>query len=216
MRLGAMAWSLLLFSLFLVASPVEGSSPTFANPRLELSWCDGEKLYPFALSPVKREVEAVFALVEVPVRWETCPAQEPSPHPDAVPLRIVLLGSQSAGPGWNLTDALGAVVSDGGAVDSIYIFVPQLKSLFGLKAGQLPRPRTLQHLSRALARVISHEIVHAVIPGGKHASSGLMRAHLSRSILIRRRTRMDAQSAAAFVNGLAARTAGMVRRRSQQ
>lgn len=45
--------------------------------------------------------------------------------------------------------------------------------------------------SRALSRVVAHEIVHSLLPGGEHAESGIMSATLTPTLLHRARLDLD-------------------------
>ncbi len=71
-------------------------------------------------------------------------------------------------------------------------------------------PRAVRYnraTARALARVVVHELGHAIAPEQPHAEEGVMRGTLSRRFLEARELRIDAASRAAIIRALRAREA---------
>ena len=59
-----------------------------------------------------------------------------------------------------------------------------------------------EELGRAYARVLAHEVVHALANDMRHAGSGLMAPTENRSVLISRSIEIDEHPAAATARGL--------------
>jgi hypothetical protein len=113
-------------------------------------------------------------------------------------LRIVLTPSNPSGPGWGLEgDVLGASPPGNGRVRSIYIFYKRLKRTV---ARNTPNP-PVRLLEKALARVVAHEMIHAVAPSVRHAKRGLMRPILGSSFLARNDVVVSSPVRQAFLAG---------------
>jgi hypothetical protein len=57
-------------------------------------------------------------------------------------------------------------------------------------------------LARAVARVVAHEIVHAVAPEANHTATGLMQPELTRAHLEMKRLRLARETTDALRRGL--------------
>jgi hypothetical protein len=66
---------------------------------------------------------------------------------------------------------------------SIFVFYPGVRRTLGHSDSQLS-PRHVAELSRALARIVAHEVVHVLAPESGHADSGLMSGRLTREALL--------------------------------
>ena len=55
------------------------------------------------------------------------------------------------------------------------------------------------------ARVVAHEVIHAIAPDEPHARNGLMRHAMNRTFLLSDKAPLDGRCARAFLAGLAAR-----------
>ncbi len=65
-----------------------------------------------------------------------------------------------------------------------------------------PTAREKRELSRALARVTAHEVMHVLLPGRDHAEAGLTRGVLSREALVDPGEEIDPSVAEAFRSAL--------------
>jgi hypothetical protein len=120
-------------------------------------------------------------------------------------LRIVLMPSKPSGSDWGLEeDVLGAFLPGGGRSHSLYVFYRNLARAVKIpdRFGRLPDIQELRRLSRALGRVVAHEMIHAVAPTQRHASGGLMRKGLAYSFLVKDDVELEERLIAALVSGV--------------
>jgi hypothetical protein len=99
-----------------------------------------------------------------------------------------------AAPGVGLpAHAMAAATGQRGKKYSIFVSYPGVRRTLGHResAGS---PRQLVELSRALARVVAHEVVHALAPERGHAEWGLMAATLNREALLADEVALDGMS----------------------
>jgi hypothetical protein len=87
----------------------------------------------------------------------------------------------------------------------VWAFVNNVKRAVGLdpEPGRDLAPCEHALLSRALGRVVAHEIVHAVAPDHPHDRRGLMKHSLSRGALLGARAPLGQDCARAVLAGLA-------------
>lgn len=202
-----LALALSLLALPLGASPHAAGPALAAHPRagLSLRLLDPQDLLPAGTDAVASELARLFADIGVPVRL----GEDDEPAPPGYPLRVVLLPSRPSGPGWRLPPrALGVTLSDGvRSAPAVYVFYPQLLRIFGVRQtrNRLPSTRDLRLLTRALARVVAHEVFHALLPGQPHAASGLMQAALTPEFLVGEEVAVDDRWARLLLRRLDAR-----------
>lgn len=173
----------------LFGSVVEVDAGTVANITsqaeqscLVLEWMDPHELLPVGERWVAKEAVRVLGAADIGVRWDW--SREAPSSTREHRLRVVLVPSEPSGPGWGLpANTLGATVLDGvGAPPAVYIFYKTIAASMRLhRFGGRPETNGyfLGRASRALGRVIAHEIAHAIAPGEPHARDGLMRAGLA-------------------------------------
>jgi hypothetical protein len=67
----------------------------------------------------------------------------------------------------------------------VRVFLAEIRRTLDLDAEktEFPKARETMILARALARVVAHEIVHAVAPEADHTTAGLMQSELTRANL---------------------------------
>jgi hypothetical protein len=188
-----------------LAGAEEKSEQSTGVPRLLVVWHDAHHLYPGSHTGVAREVAALFAPLEVEMHWQRAKQFDPPLDRRTILLRIVLLPSDPAGPGWELGgDVMGAVLPANGRARSIYVFYPTL--VRGLKleprAGRYPDFHERKLLEKALGCVVAHEMVHAVAPGVSHQKRGLMQPGVTRSFLARHDAVVSGPLRQAFVAGV--------------
>ncbi len=103
-------------------------------------------------------------------------------------------------------EVMGAFITDGSPGRAVYIFFRNVMRGVGLNpdAGRLPTQRERRQLRQGLARVVAHEVVHALAPSQPHAPRGLMCRKLNRSLLL-----LGSPLDHATVNGLREVASGM-------
>jgi hypothetical protein len=159
-----------------------------ANPRIDLFWSDYEllrrKLPSGGRNAVEREVQTILGEAGISVRF-----QEGSPEDNGargpLAIRIILMrhGAHTLGlsPG-----AMGANVVES---RTVYAFFPVILQIVGEDVESnnkiLHDARKGRVFARALARVLAHEIVHAIDPEIPHGPQGsVMSANLRRELLL--------------------------------
>jgi hypothetical protein len=184
--------------LRIVLLAVLGSSMPAAAP-ITLSWSDAHGLVPFD-SDVKREMDAILSDAGFSTRWVEGGERED--------VTVVMSPSDPSGPGWNLEPSSLGVYLLGADSRAVFVFHQRVLAVLGLSrsSGLLP-PAERKVLSRALARVAVHEIVHRIAPALPHAEDGIMRSRLDRALLTRERAMLDQVSIAGILERLVHRAA---------
>jgi hypothetical protein len=193
--------------------------PQQLHLRLVLQWCDPHGLFEHGAEHVGRDLSKLFGAIGVELVWQTGSADSGEPAPSDTVIRIVLVRSEPSQ--WNLSSrAMGAVLSQDGPQSEVYVFFRPIARMLGYSASALPSRwptvREERDLSRALSRVIAHEVLHAVLPGTSHAADGLSRARLDRASLLADRAPIDPWVAQEFRQVLAARGNARERREYRQ
>lgn len=162
-------------------------------PTLTLVWHDSARLLPTAaLDLLGDEMETLFRENGLSVRFHPAGENEdlrriPEPRVNA----IVLPGEDRR---FGLPrDAMAAALGERGEKYSIFVFYPGVRRTLGHREGSTS-PRQLAELSRALARVVAHEVVHALAPERGHTESGLMSEKLTREELLAETIDLDGPS----------------------
>jgi len=171
-------------------------------PTLTLVWHDSARCFPaVGLERLGNEMEALFRDHGISVRFYAAAQNEdlqsiPEPRVNAV----VLPGEERFGapPG-----AMAAALGERGHKYGIFVFYPGVRRTLGYRDGDVS-PRQVYELSRALARVVAHEVVHVLAPAGGHAASGLMTERLTRDLLLADRIELDEPSLALAVAAMRA------------
>lgn len=162
-------------------------------PTLTLVWLDSARLLPsVAVDLLGDEMETLFRENGLSVRFHAAEENEdlrtiPEPRVHA----IVLPGEDRR---FGLPkDAMAATLGERGEKHSIFIFYPRVRRALGHRdLGN--SPRRVAELSRALARIVAHEVVHALAPERGHAESGLMSGKLTRQELLSKGIDLDGPS----------------------
>jgi len=90
-------------------------------------------------------------------------------------------------------NAMAAAFGERGEKYGIFVFLPSVRRTLGHRESATS-PRHLAELSRALARIVAHEVVHVLAPDGGHAESGLMSERLTRGELLAEAIVLDGAS----------------------
>ena len=177
MRSAACRWTVVL-GLCLGLSPA-GSADEPSARRLTIHWSDPERQFPYSMEPLVAEARALFAPLGIGLDWASADMVVARDH-----VQVVLLAlDRSRGKMGEHT--LACVQEGPGAQPAAWILVPRVRETLGLPAQRLPNEAPL--LSRALARVMAHELIHLIAPRVSHKSGGLMSASLGRDFLLRPR-----------------------------
>jgi hypothetical protein len=154
-----------------------------ASFLLTLQWCDPEGLYTHGWARIGGELQRAFEPLQVSVQFTD----------DAGGIPVVLVRSEPAEWGFP-AEAMGAVA---GPRDRprIYLFFSPVARALGYRPEVLrerwPTQQEERNLSRAFARVIAHETVHALLPSRPHGEAGITRWKLDRSSLLASRIEFD-------------------------
>jgi hypothetical protein len=165
-------------------------------PIVHVVWTDPQQVLPFSPRHVAEELERMLGDMGIGLSWSAVPPAEISGPTD---FRVVLLAADRRLDGRPL---LGATRP--GPPPTIWLLLGSTRSALGL---DVPATRTadVSLLSRALSRVIVHELVHAVAPEHPHAGGGLMSVRVSRGLLLGQGVQLDPPAREALLSGLAAR-----------
>ena len=147
-----------------------------ASRRLTIHWSDPEKQFPFETDALVAEARALFAPMGIELLW--------APSGSVVTrdsVQVVLLARDRSG-GRMGEHTMACVQSGPRAQPAAWILVPRVRETLGLPTQPLPNEGLL--LSRALARVMAHELIHLIAPQIPHVPGGLMNASLGRDFLI--------------------------------
>jgi hypothetical protein len=169
-------------------------------PTLTVVWHDSTKQFPTAgLAGLAREVEALFRQNGLSVTFHAASDNEnllliPEPRVNA----IVMPGDHRFGlPPYTMAAAHG----ERGEKYGIFVFYDGVRRTLGHHDGR-SSPRHLAELSRALARVVAHEVIHALAPERGHADAGLMSGRLTREELLADAIDLDAPSLEGAASGI--------------
>ena len=179
-------WSAVLAAAAaLLAGPATAAAPLAGEPRLSVKWLDPERALPFDEGMLADEVRSLLGVAGVGLVWTVSRPEDMDGSSD---LRVVLLSEERAGA----SDVMGSV-RRGSPSRTAWISLRSVERNLGLhrRRSSPPTPGVQRTLSRALARVIAHELVHLVAPDLPHASGGLMAPRLGRRFLTAPRVRLS-------------------------
>jgi hypothetical protein len=179
------------FVTFLAAAARASAEP----PRLDLVWVDPTGIAKGTFAAVAAESRALLAPTGADVTWTAAPR-------GAVvgPESLVVIAIPTYPTGSNRErHVMGStrMVADGAL--AVWVFPDQVAWALGLDLDLRPSwgKRAEMNFGMALARVASHEVLHALGAPG-HSRSGLMSARLDRHALTSRNLRVDVATVAAI------------------
>jgi hypothetical protein len=184
------------------ALPTPVSAP---RPLISLVWFDPTGALPVPVEHVAAEVQSLFASWNLDVTWRTAvagvtvvmaPEVSVIVQPRSRPGRPDILGEVEPGQ-----DARAAWVSVEGVMRALGQRRAPGRALAGKEAAEFVT---------ALARVVSHEIVHLAAPDLPHTREGLMRASFSRRDLTQGTPSLEGAASLPFRLRLARFAAGDV------
>jgi hypothetical protein len=194
LRLALAAGALLAFARG--AHSDEGAAPP-TPPVVHLVWTDPQEALRFSPRQVAAELERPLADMGLRMSWSAV-------APDAVSgptdVRIVLLATERSQQG-----RLVLGVTDPGPPPVVWLMLGSIRRALGLDPAASPTSAEVRPLSRAMSRVIVHELVHAVAPQHPHSSAGLMSLRVSRATLLGQGVQLDPPAREALLTGLLAR-----------
>jgi hypothetical protein len=173
---------------------------------MSLLWFDPRGSLPGGFETVRQEVTRIFREIGVDVRWTLGGLGTVYGAADVPEVPVILLPENPAPPR-DGRHVLGLVMKDQEPNRAVWVFLKDVRWTLGHDLRK-QTPRTegdAQDLAFALARVVAHEVVHAIAPDEPHSRGGLMSHSLNRNYLLGRRIPVDFQCAAAFLAKLAAR-----------
>jgi hypothetical protein len=175
MRCAACRWTVGLS--LLACAPITGAADVALSRRLTIHWSDPEHQFQFELDALVTEARALFAPLGIGVGWAPADMVVTRDH-----VQVVLLALDRSG-GRMGAHTLACVQDGPNAQPAAWILVPRVRETLGLPPQRLPNEGPL--LSRALARVMAHELIHLIAPQVRHVPGGLMNASLGRDFLVR-------------------------------
>lgn len=193
-----MSWRFGLSLLVLDGASRDPIDAETRNPRLSLTWSDPYRQIPWDSGRVFEEVQDLLLGMGVEVDWST---GKPIDHDTAVTKVWVLLRPNESEELGVAEHAMGAVLNPRGSRNTVFVFVPNVLRTLGHRnaLGLSTSPKSRSQINRAVARVITHELIHTVLPGRAHDARGLFSAHLDRRLLLARKLEVDGRTVAALV-----------------
>ncbi|HKC14274.1 MAG TPA: hypothetical protein VKI41_19785 [Vicinamibacteria bacterium] len=174
------------------------------SPALVLVWFDPDGLLPSAFEPLGREVAATFREIGVEVAWrQGGPGRSCADGP--VPELPVILLPADPRRGNEAAHVMGLVIRNQRPTRAVWVFLSSLRWTLGDPAPERPlNSRQEREVALALARVVAHEVVHAIAPDEPHSRGGLMNHSLNRAFLLGPRSALTGPCARAFLDQLQA------------
>jgi hypothetical protein len=182
--------------VFVIIALLAGAARASAAPaRLDLVWVDPTDIATGTFDVVAAESRALLAPTGADVKWTAAPR-------GAVvgPESLVVIAVPTYHTGSNRErHVMGStrMVADGAL--AVWVFPDQVAWALGLDMEERRSwsKRAQSDFARALARVASHEVIHA-LGAVSHSASGLMSARLDRNALTSRGLRVDRDTVAAI------------------
>jgi hypothetical protein len=168
-------------SLFVVIAIAAGAASAAAEaPHVNLVWVDPTELAKGTFPAVAAESHALLAATGADVTWTAAP-RDAVVGPESLVVIAVPTYSRGRTPERHV---MGATRAAGDGALAVWIFPDQVAWALGLDLSLRHGwgERAEMNFARALARVASHEIVHA-LGATTHSPGGLMAARLDRNAL---------------------------------
>jgi len=167
--------------------------------EIEVTWDDPTHALPFPSSWVAEELAAQLRPLGILVHFSAARGLTVTP---AETLRVILLERHPLERTQH-SNVIGLAQRQPSA-RAVWLLLSSTRRALGLDANpdRLPPLHQRRLLARALARVASHELVHAFVPAHPHAGEGLMQARLDRDALTRLGVGFDAGTARVLVSAL--------------
>ena len=180
-------------------------APAWSGPRISLLWFDPRDTLPGGFETVRQEVDKIFRDIGVEVRWTLGGLGTVYGSSDVPEVPVILLPDDPA-PGREGQHIMGLVIKRQEPSRAVWVFLRSVRWTLGhdVRKQSARAEWDTQDVALAVARVVAHEVVHAIAPDEPHSRGGLMSHSLNRGFLLGRRIPVDPQCAAAFLTRLAA------------
>jgi hypothetical protein len=189
---------LLVLAAWPLALPALASAepPTTERVLVRAAEIDFASLAPLTRGVMRHELASLLAPASLGLSWRRTP---PHGETDADELRVVLM--RTAGRGTD-RGALGSARARGPAAATVWVYVPTVAAALDLELEGLATSLDAQRrMGLALARVLVHEVVHALAPHVDHARAGLMRPSLHPAQLEAGRAALEGDCVTALASG---------------
>jgi hypothetical protein len=175
------------------------AAPGTKTPSVRLVWLDPADVAFGTEGFARSEVVRLLQDMGIAATWRRGEAAELS-RPGEVRVIFLDRGAQRE----HGTPVLGATPTSFATEPYVWIHVPSVRAAAGVggqRGGAWPDMRTARMFGIALARVIAHELVHALAPTLPHGA-GLMAPRLDRAMLTATRIAVDPEVAIALRTAL--------------
>ena len=151
------------------------------SPRLKLVWIDVLGSAPFAAAGATGEASAILAGAGVATSWLIGDSDTVTMENE---LKVVLMAGAASGA--RLPERVMGGTRSGQQSRTTWIYLSNVLWALGLEGRAVPDLTRVEQdeVTRALGRVVAHEIVHAVAPHLPHSSRGLMASKMGRNVLL--------------------------------
>ncbi len=170
--------------------------------RLRLTLFDTVGLPEKVSGKMQLEVEEIFEQFGVATDWYQPPPVRQNDNTAPGYFLKVILSSHEPSVFGLPHDVMGLVNGTQSPPDVAWLFDPAIRRVLQ-GSGSRARRLNAEEEARAYARVMAHEIFHAIANDHRHAKSGLMAPVLTDNVLTAARMAVDGGSKAAFLRGLA-------------
>lgn len=190
----------LVVSVMFFSAAAGAQSSIEVVPQLPLIWHDTYDLLPQGFDRVARDIETSFAEMGIAVSWDAWN----TPKSAGVRVQVILKAADPTS--WGLPQmTMGVVIGNKIPRSSVFVFIPNvLRTLgYGPKVNRMRPPREVAFIAQGLARVVAHEVIHAVVPEHSHDTGGLLAPKLRRDSLTSRQLDLDPPTRALLLSRLA-------------
>ena len=181
--------------------PVAAGELPASVARLPLVWIDVLDAVPYAFPRASREASDILADGGVAATWVHGDSSTVTTEGE---LKIVLM--PGAANGARLPEHVMGGTRRGLQSRTTWVYVSNVMWALGLKAQAVAELSEEQkdEVSRALGKVIAHEVIHAVAPDLPHSGRGLMSGTLGRNFLLQARVSLQPVERRALRTGVLA------------
>ena len=187
-------------------SSVLPNLPAPRLPALQLLWFDTTHTFSAPATDVlATEVRRIFRALGVDVAFRVAAPDSTYGDGPVPEIPIILLKDDPIALR-RPSRVMGLVVRNQEPNRVVWAFLENVR--WTLREGrdrELPAAGLDRDLGLALARVVAHEVIHAIAPDEPHSRNGLMSHAMNRTFLLSEKAPLDRRCARAFLTGLAAR-----------
>jgi hypothetical protein len=172
-----------------LAAPAPSALPTMTSlgggPRVvHVAWYDVERLSASNVELVSAQVSACFQEAGVTLLWRRGEIGVSTEEVAADEVPVLLLPGDDS-PRGGARPVLGTTTTNRDGPRLVHVFLQPIRTTLGLRSlGEALSPMEARQLAQSVARVIVHELLHALAPQQAHSTRGLMKHSLSRAELL--------------------------------